>query len=218
MDRSPPPILLPIILSRPPKSVIPHVPSRTEPPAPAAGAAGPSIIINNKIKILSAGDMGVGKSCLIKRYCEQRFVGKYISTIGVDYGVKQVVLHNALNIKVNFWDLAGHPSFFDVRNEFYKDTQGMMLVFSVGSHKSFESLENWVAEAVKFGAEEPLIVAVCGNKTDTSKRVVMEQEARQWAEMRGYMYFETSASTGEGVTEMFESLFEKVLQKLQKNI
>ena len=41
-----------------------------------------------RIKIISMGDAGVGKSCLIKRYCEEKFVQKYIGTIGVDYGVK----------------------------------------------------------------------------------------------------------------------------------
>ena len=32
------------------------------------------------------GEAGTGKSCLIKRYCEEKFVSKYISTIGVDFG------------------------------------------------------------------------------------------------------------------------------------
>jgi GTPase SAR1 family protein len=32
------------------------------------------------------GEAGTGKSCLIKRYCEEKFVAKYISTIGVDFG------------------------------------------------------------------------------------------------------------------------------------
>jgi len=41
-----------------------------------------------RIKIISMGAPGVGKSCLIKRYCEEKFVAKYIGTIGVDYGVK----------------------------------------------------------------------------------------------------------------------------------
>ncbi len=40
--------------------------------------------------LLSVGDTQVGKSCLIKRYCEGRFVNKYITTIGVDYGVKKL--------------------------------------------------------------------------------------------------------------------------------
>ena len=53
-----------------------------------------------------------------------QFVSRYISTIGVDYGVKPVQAHGC-NIKVNFWDLSGHPEFFDIRNEFYKDTQAV---------------------------------------------------------------------------------------------
>lgn len=44
----------------------------------------------NRIKIISMGSGGCGKSCLIKRYCEDRFVNKYIATIGVDYGVKPI--------------------------------------------------------------------------------------------------------------------------------
>jgi GTPase SAR1 family protein len=36
----------------------------------------------------------VGKSCLIKRYCEGKFVSRYISTIGVDFGVRAVTIEN----------------------------------------------------------------------------------------------------------------------------
>ena len=46
-----------------------------------------------RIKIISMGAPGVGKSCLIKRYCEEKFVSKYIGTIGVDYGVNVSVAH-----------------------------------------------------------------------------------------------------------------------------
>jgi hypothetical protein len=37
-------------------------------------------------QIISMGEASTGKSCLIKRYCEEKFVAKYISTIGVDFG------------------------------------------------------------------------------------------------------------------------------------
>lgn len=60
--------------------------------------------------------------CVIKRFCEEKFVSKYISTIGIDYGVKPIAVCGK-EVRVNFWDLSGHPEFFDVRNEFYKDTQ-----------------------------------------------------------------------------------------------
>lgn len=29
----------------------------------------------------------ISQSCIIKRYCEKRFVPKYLATIGIDYGV-----------------------------------------------------------------------------------------------------------------------------------
>jgi len=130
------------------------------------------------------------------------------SNSSVDSGRVDATTSN--DIKVNFWDLAGHPTFLEVRNEFYKDTQGMMIVFDVSSRKSFESLESWVKEAATFGAINPVIV-VCANKVDIGKRVVAEKEARVWAAGRGYMYFETSANTGENVALMFASLFQKIL-------
>lgn len=53
-----------------------------------------------------------------------QFVSKYISTIGIDYGVKPVKV-NGESVRINFWDLSGHPDFFEIRNEFYKDSQGV---------------------------------------------------------------------------------------------
>jgi DnaJ homolog subfamily C member 27 len=41
-----------------------------------------------RVKILSMGDSGAGKSCIIKRFCEEEFVEEYVSTIGIDFGVK----------------------------------------------------------------------------------------------------------------------------------
>ena len=46
------------------------------------------------LKIISVGDSQTGKSCLIKRYCEGKFINKYVTTIGVDYGVKKMNIGN----------------------------------------------------------------------------------------------------------------------------
>jgi len=165
------------------------------------------------------GDGGVGKSCLIKRYCEGKFVSRYIATIGVDYGVKPVSV-GRFEVRVNFWDLSGHPEFFDVRNEFYKDTQGALLVFDVTSKTSFINLGDWLAEANKFGMDASKChVVVVGNKIDKSnggdqkkQRAVSKRDAEEWAHARGFSYFETSAYTGEGVPEMFSSVFESIVK------
>jgi DnaJ family protein C protein 27 len=161
-----------------------------------------------RLKIISMGAECTGKSCLIKRYCEERFIPKYIATIGIDYGVKRVPIGQQ-QVAVNFWDLAGSPEFVDVRNEFYKDAQGALLVYDVTNPRSFAALDVWLAEAQKHNVPKDLVIAVCANKTDlgTGARKIQEAEGRRWAESRGYAYFETSANTGANVASVMEWLF-----------
>uniref|UniRef100_A0A8C9FCZ5 DnaJ heat shock protein family (Hsp40) member C27 n=1 Tax=Pavo cristatus TaxID=9049 RepID=A0A8C9FCZ5_PAVCR len=156
---------------------------------------------------LPAGELR-NNSCIIKRYCEKRFVPKYLATIGIDYGVTKVQVRDR-EIKVNIFDMAGHPFFYEVRNEFYKDTQGVILVYDVGQKESFDALDAWLAEMKQelgpHGNMDNIVFVVCANKIDCTKhRSVDESEGRLWAESRGFLYFETSAQTGEGINEMFQ--------------
>ena len=167
-----------------------------------------------RIKITSCGEGGVGKSCIIKRYCEEKFVTRYIATIGVDFGVKPIVVQDC-DVKVNFWDLSGHPEFFDVRNEFYKDTQGVILCFDVSQRVTFQALDKWVKEAQRYGVRDSAVWALCANKVDKkTKRAVTRREAELWAERSGFQYFETSAKTGEGIDDLFNYLFLTVVGNL----
>ena len=58
-----------------------------------------------------------------------------------------------------------------VRNEFYKDTQGVLLVFDVSSQKSFDSLQSWLNEMKKEIGDpaemDKVVFVVCANKVDT---------------------------------------------------
>ena len=159
-----------------------------------------------RLKVISLGESGVGKSCLIKRFCEDKFVQKHIATIGIDFGVKPVKIDGD-SVRVNFFDFAGGPEFFEIRNEFYKDAQGALLVFDVASKASLEALDNWLKEGDEFGLRSPAMV-LCGNKADGKKREVSDVDARRWAGAHGGMpYFETSAKDGDNVAKAFEKLF-----------
>ncbi|KAI9100398.1 RJL family GTPase [Phlyctochytrium arcticum] len=176
-----------------------------------------------RIKILTAGDAGTGKSCLIKRYCEGRFVSDYVATIGVDYGVKTGWVpveegegggdkkkdgdeEDKREVKFNFWDLSGHPSHLPIRNEFYRDTHLLLLVFSLSDPASFTHLTAWMEEVDSYGGEEAVTRVLIGNKVDLSRRV-SKKEGERWGKERGMLYFETSCVTGEGVQDMFATAF-----------
>jgi len=103
--------------------------------------------------------------------------------------------------------------YFEVRNEFYKDTQGLLVVFDTTSMESFQSLDSCLAEARKFGLEAKIPMALCANKIDLGGRAVSEDEGRKYANKHGMTYFETSASSGANVSEVFEHLFGEVVRR-----
>lgn len=171
-----------------------------------------------RVKILSMGSAAVGKSCLIKRYCEGRFVQKYITTIGIDYGVKPVKILGQ-DLKVNFFDSSGGEEFAEIRVDFYDNTAGVILVYDVSSRKSFLDLESWLEEAQRYkcpiskmhSSKGSPFVVLCANKTDLPRREVQRAEGVSFADAHGMLYFETSAAAGDSVNDAMNSLFEKIV-------
>ena len=95
-----------------------------------------------RLRIVLVGDEQTGKSCLIKRYCEKRFVSKYLPTIGIDYGATKIYVDKR-EVRIHIFDTSGNPLFGEVRNEFYKDAHGILMVFDITKRPSFESLSNY---------------------------------------------------------------------------
>ena len=118
----------------------------------------------------------------IKRYCEPtRFVSRHIPTIGCDYGLKTTnkTMNDgtATDVKVDFFDLSGDEAYSEVRNEFYNNIDGVLLLFDVTSRQSFESLDSWIKELRKYGiSTENTTLVLIGNKADKYPREVKEQE------------------------------------------
>lgn len=164
------------------------------------------------VKIISVGAQEVGKSCIIKRYCEGRFVKRYIPTIGVDYGVK-VVDTKSGSVAVHFFDLSGNEDFKLIRQEFFANAQGVIVAFDVNDRESFKLLSGWENEMKSNGVDPVKIQGVViGNKIDIKNREVQENEGNKWAKARGYPYYECSASTGVNIAHALDYLFNAVLK------
>ena len=58
------------------------------------------------MKMIIIGDSGVGKSSLLYRYQQNKFVQNYIMTIGLNY-VWKIQQINGIKIKLQIWDTAG---------------------------------------------------------------------------------------------------------------
>lgn len=62
-------------------------------------------------KVLVIGDLGVGKTSIIKRYVHQIFSQHYRATIGVDFALKVLNWDNHTVIRLQLWDIAGETGF-----------------------------------------------------------------------------------------------------------
>ena len=169
------------------------------------------------MKLISLGDVEVGKSCLIKRYCEGSFVEDYITTIGIDYGVKKVPF-NDTKVKINIFDFSGDDDYKPIRTKYYNDSIGVLMVYDVNIKATFDSLTKWEKEAEKFGLDlSKCVVVVMGNKTDIKKREVKADVAKEWAKGRGYKFYEASAKSGFNVNDAFKYLFNTMYSKTVEN-
>lgn len=165
------------------------------------------------IKVIALGNASVGKTCLIKHFCESKFSQCYHATVGVDYGFK-VQTVKGTPYRVHLWDLSGDDQYYDVRTELYNGSDACFLVFDVTNPASFQNLDNWLREMGKFGALNAKI-AVVGNKADlrSNKGSVSASDGRKWATAHKLPYYETSALTGDGVATMFQDLLNSVSEK-----
>ena len=163
-----------------------------------------------RVKVLTLGSCQTGKSCLVKRYCERRFVPKYLPTIGIDYGVTRLTVDN-VEARVHIFDTSGRRLFADVRCEFYAGMAAVLLVYDVTDRSSFSALDDWLLE-LGWQAGKPPLLLVAANKTDLTPREVSAEEGERWAARLGAAHFQVSASSGAGVQTLFEQFFQMAVQ------
>ncbi|KAH0571024.1 RabB [Spironucleus salmonicida] len=161
-----------------------------------------------RLKVLVAGPHKAGKSCLIKNFCEGRFVKRYLPTIGIDYGVREVKIQDTA-VKINFFDASGLPEFAEIRSEFYGDVQALVFVYDVSDKTAFAQLSDLIAEVSDPAKACCFLV---GTKTDLGQKVG-EAEERVVLNRLGCRLFKLSAQTGEGVQSFFDTCFAETFAK-----
>lgn len=154
------------------------------------------------LKVVIVGDAAVGKTTLVRRYCEGKFQESRVATIGVDFYTQLVRLPSE-TVKLSIWDMAGQQRFQAVRTGFYRGSRAAALVFDVTDPATLVHLRRWQQEVLRTAPGQRLLVV--GNKTDLP-RSVRYAVGRVFASYVGATYLETSAKSGKGVSQLFGAL------------
>ncbi|ETN62758.1 ras-related protein Rab [Anopheles darlingi] len=165
-------------------------------------------------KLLIIGDSGVGKSSLLIRFSDNTFSGSYITTIGVDFKIRTVLL-NGERVKLQIWDTAGQERFRTITNTYYRGTHGVIVVYDVTNSESFGNVKRWLQE-IESNCDVVNKVLVGNKNDDPNRKVVLTEDAQRFANQMDIRLFETSAKDNINVEEMFLAITEQVLRHKKK--
>lgn len=168
-------------------------------------------------KILLVGDSGVGKSSLLLRFVDDMFSETFISTIGVDFKIRTMKIHDKV-IKLQIWDTAGQERFRTITSAYYRGAHGIILVYDVADQTTFDNAKLWLGEIDKYAIENA-VKLLLGNKMDMEeRRVVSTSTGRAFSETYGIQFMEASAKNSKGVNEVFTTLVQSIYEKRIREI
>lgn len=164
------------------------------------------------LKILTIGESAVGKTCILLRFTDDKFLINHITTIGIDYKSK-VINSGGKSVKLKIWDTAGQERFRNITKQYYKGADGILLVYDITERNSFEKARDWMNNIQDNTQKDNVGIVLLGNKSDLEERQVSYEEGQKLAQEFNVMFMETSAYKNINIKESFECLTNLIVSK-----
>lgn len=165
-----------------------------------------------KKKIVIMGDGAVGKSCFVNVFVGNPFPGDYDATIFDKYHFKFEVDGQGLEVELH--DTAGQEEFKSLWDEWIREADAILLLYSVTEPSSFTIIQTELFPLIVETREEDLDrvpIALCGNKSDLPDHRVDRKMAEEYAKENGWDFTLASAINDDNVSYSFECLARRLL-------
>ena len=168
-----------------------------------------------KFKVVVAGAKNVGKTSLLRRFATGKFEKSTLSTIGVDFETKKLVVDDT-EILLNIWDFAGEKKFRLLFPSYVAGASGALLLYDITNKDSLNDLYDWI-NVISSIPNSPKTKIMIEAKTDLERKVKRE-DALNFFEKYKFQgeLLRTSSKTGENVEKAFEMLGREILKNSLK--
>ena len=167
-------------------------------------------------KVTIIGDGAVGKTSLIKKFTKGTFERDYIKTIGAQFSRFETKIHDDI-VNLIFWDIAGQDDFNFLKPIFYKESKATIIAYSLEENdlgkESFDHIKDWCEEIQKYCGNIPIVLFA--NKVDLveEKNLDFLKTQKIVDDLNLLGYYVTSAKTGKGVLEAFNSIIKELVHQ-----
>lgn len=169
------------------------------------------------IKIIITGNGGVGKTTLLHRYIEGKFLVNTYMTIGVEFFIKELDIDGS-KVLMQIWDFGGQERFRFLLRNYAKGTKGALFLFDLTRPLSLEQIEDWIDIC---RSEDPTVpILLIGSKADLEDSTTsLDEEYIQNMQNKYdlFNFIKISSKTGRNVEKAFRQIAEKVVQSISDN-
>jgi len=124
------------------------------------------------LSFILIGDSAVGKSNFLSRYMRNTFNLIFLSSMSAVTKEKKIILINDQNFyELTIWDTAGQERFKSIPRTYYRNVDGVLLLFDINDKSGFENVKNWINDVnenidTTEGEEKDVVIYLLGNKVD----------------------------------------------------
>lgn len=167
------------------------------------------------IKLILLGNAGVGKTSIMIRFDSKKFAENTVSTTGVDFRTKTFSI-NRRSVNCQLWDTAGQERFCGITRAYYRDADGILIVYDVTEADSLKNLDRWIEDLRNNASETCKQMLLC-NKIDLPHDPDQITKGKELAAENGFTFCQTSAKSGHNVSKAIKHICRAIIDNRAKS-